>query len=113
MTDKRIVLSTAGSQEEAQKIAQALVERRLAACVNIVGPIHSVYRWKGAVESAPEHLLIIKTTAAAFPQVRAALRELHSYELPECVMLNIEAGSEDYLKWIGESVDREIGSSGD
>ncbi|MGO9209626.1 MAG: divalent-cation tolerance protein CutA [Terriglobales bacterium] len=109
MTDKRIVLSTAGSAEEAQKIAQALVERRLAACVNIVGPIQSVYRWKGAVESAPEHLLIIKTTAAAFPRVRDAIRELHSYELPECVMLSIEAGSEEYLKWLEESVDREIG----
>ncbi len=105
MTDKRIVLTTAGSQEEAQKIALALVERRLAACVNIVGPIQSVYRWKGAVESAPEHLLIIKTTAAAFARVRDAIRELHSYELPECVMLPIEAGSEEYLRWIAESVD--------
>lgn len=105
MTDKRIILTTAGSEAEARKIAQALVERRLAACVNIVGPIHSVYRWKGAVESAPEQLLIIKTTAAAFPRVRDAIRELHSYELPECVMLSVEAGSEDYLKWIGESVD--------
>ena len=109
MTDKRIVLSTAGSEEEARRIAQALVERRLAACVNIVGPIHSVYRWKGAVESAPEHLLIIKTTATAFPRVRDAVRELHSYELPECVMLPVEAGGEDYLKWIQESVDRNIG----
>ena len=105
MTDKRIVLSTAGSEEEARKIAQALVERRLAACVNIVGPIHSVYRWKGAVESAPERLLIIKTTESAFPRVRDAIRELHSYELPECVMLPIEAGSEEYLKWITTSVD--------
>jgi len=109
MTDKRIVLSTAGSEEEARKIAQALVERRLAACVNIVGPIYSAYRWKGAVESAAEHLLIIKTTAAAFPRVRDALRELHSYELPECVMLSVEAGSEDYLNWIEESVNRVIG----
>ncbi len=109
MTDKRIVLSTAGSEEEARRIARALVERRLAACVNIVGPIHSVYRWKGAVESAPEHLLIIKTTVAAFPRVRDAIRELHSYELPECVMLSIEAGSDDYLNWIAESMDREIG----
>ena len=109
MTDKRIVLSTAASEEEARNIAQALVARRLAACVNIVGPIHSVYRWKGAVESAAEHLLIIKTTSAAFPRVRDAIRELHSYELPECVMLSIEAGSEDYLHWIEESVDREIG----
>lgn len=109
MTDKRIVLSTAGSQEEARSIAQALVERHLAACVNIVGPIHSIYRWKGAVEGAPEHLLIIKTTAAVFPRVRDAIRELHSYELPECIMLSIEGGGEDYLQWIGESVDREIG----
>jgi periplasmic divalent cation tolerance protein len=105
MTDKRIVLSTAGSQEEARRIARALVESRLAACVNIVGPIRSVYRWKGAVESASEHLLIIKTTAVAFPRVRDAIRELHSYELPECIMLSIEAGSEDYLKWIADSVD--------
>ena len=109
MTDKRIVLSTAGSEEEAHKIAQALVERRLAACVNIVGPIQSVYRWKGAVESAPEFLLVIKTTAAAFARVRDAIRELHSYELPECVMLQIEDGSEEYLRWIAESVNREIG----
>jgi len=109
MTDKRIILTTAGSEAEARKIAQALVERRLAACVNIVGPIQSVYRWKGAVESAPEHLLVIKTTAAALPSVRDAIRELHSYELPECVMLQIENGSEEYLRWIAESVDREIG----
>ena len=109
MTDKRIILSTAGSEDEARRIAQALVERRLAACINIVGPIQSVYRWKGAVESAAEHLLIIKTTAAAFPRVRDAIRELHSYDLPECVMLSIEAGSEDYLNWIAESVDRETG----
>ena len=109
MTDKRIVLSTAGSEAEARKIAQALVERRLAACVNIVGPIHSVYRWKGAVESAPEHLLVIKTTAEAFSRVRDAIRELHSYELTECIVLNIEEGSEEYLRWIDESVNREIG----
>jgi periplasmic divalent cation tolerance protein len=109
MTDKRIVLSTAGSEEEARRIAQALVERRLAACVNVVGPIHSVYRWKSAVESASEHLLIIKTTEALFLGVRDAIRELHSYELPECVMLSIEAGSEEYLKWMGESVNRAIG----
>ena len=71
MTDKRIVLSTAGSQAEAEKIAQALVERRLAACVNVL-PIHSVYRWQGKVESAAEFLLIIKTTAARYAQVGAA-----------------------------------------
>jgi len=104
MTDKRIVLTTAGSQEEARKIAHALVERRLAACVNIVGPMESVYRWQGAVETAPEFLLVIKTTAAAFARVRDAIKELHSYEVPECVMVSIEDGSEGYLKWLGESV---------
>ena len=105
MTDKRIVLTTAGSQEEARKIARGLVERRLAACVNIVGPMESVYRWQGAVETAQEFLLVIKTTAAAFERVRDAIRELHSYELPECVMLNVEDGSEDYLKWLSGSVE--------
>ncbi len=104
MTDKRIILTTAGSREEAKKIAGALVERKLAACVNIVGPIDSVYRWKGAVESAQEWLLVIKTTATQFERVRDAIRELHSYELPECIVLAIEDGSAEYLEWIGENV---------
>ncbi len=104
MSDKKIVLTTASSREEAEKIAHALVERRLAACVNILGPIHSVYRWQGKVETAAEHLLLIKTTAAMFDSVAKAIRELHSYELPECIQVAIEAGSEEYLKWIEESV---------
>lgn len=105
MSDYRIVLTTAGNKEEAQKIAHALVEHRLAACVNIVSGVESVYRWKGAVESAEEWLLIVKTTAAAFEKVRQAIKELHSYELPECIALPIEAGSSDYLQWLGESVE--------
>ena len=104
MSDKKLVLSTAGSREEAEKIAQALVERRLAACVNLVGPIQSVYRWQGKVETAAEHLLVIKTTAGLFDAVAKAIRELHSYELPECIQLPIEAGSAEYMKWIEESV---------
>lgn len=104
MTDKKIVLTTAGSREEAEKIARALVERRLAACANIVGPIHSVYRWQGKVENADEHLLIIKTTAKLFDSVAGAIRELHSYELPECIQLPIESGSAEYLEWIAQSV---------
>lgn len=104
MTDKKIVLSTTGSQEEARKIAHALVERRLAACVNIVSPVESVYRWQGKVERAQEWLLVIKTTDAAFPRVRDAISELHSYDLPECVVLAVEGGSPEYLKWVGESV---------
>lgn len=104
MTDKKIVLSTAGSQEEARKIAHALVEQRLAACVNIVSPVESIYRWQGKVESAQEWMLVIKTTGAAFSRVRDAISELHSYDLPECIVLAVEDGSAEYLKWIGESV---------
>ena len=104
MTDKRIVLTTAGSKEEAQKIARELVERKMAACVNIVGPMESVYRWKETIESAEEFLCLIKTTAAALNKVQAAIKELHSYELPECVVLPIESGTEEYLGWIGENV---------
>lgn len=104
MTDRRIVLTAAGSQEEARKIAQALVERRVAACVNIVPNIESIYRWQGKVETAQEWLLVIKTTGAAFDSVCRTIHELHSYDLPECICLSIEDGSPTYLDWIGESV---------
>ena|SRR5579871_3583863 len=104
MTDKRIVLSTAGSEEEARKIANALVERQLAACVNIVPQIESVYRWQGKMESAREWLLLIKTTVENFAAVRDAIRELHSYDLPECIAINIEDGSAAYLEWIAANV---------
>jgi periplasmic divalent cation tolerance protein len=104
MTDKRIVLTTAGSEEEARKIARHLVEKRLAACVNIIPQIESIYRWQGKVDSSREWLLLVKTTDERFPAVRDAIRELHSYELPECVVLNIEDGSSDYLQWLADSV---------
>lgn len=104
MTDNRIVLSTAGSEDEARKVAQHLVERRLAACVNIVPKIESVYRWQGKVESSQEWLLLIKTSVEKFPAVRDAIRELHSYELPECMMVSIEDGSAEYLAWIADSL---------
>ena len=104
MTDKRIVLTTCASLEEARKIAHALIERRLAACVNIVPQVESVYRWQGNVETATEWLLVIKTAAAVFARLRDALSELHSYETPECIAIAIEDGSAAYLDWIGESV---------
>ena len=104
MTDKRIVLSTAGSEEEARNIANHLVESRLAACVNIVPQIESVYRWQGKVESGREWLLVIKTSAELFPAVRDAIREMHSYELPECVAIVIEDGSAEYLQWLADSL---------
>jgi periplasmic divalent cation tolerance protein len=99
-----IVLSTVDSRESAQKIAHELVERRLAACVNIVSGVESIYRWKGKIESAQELLLVIKTTSDRFEQVQDALRELHPYELPECVMVKIEQGSAEYLEWLGEGL---------
>src|SRR6266446_5609766 len=103
MTDKKLVLSTAGSKEEAQKIARTLVERLLAACVNIVA-VESIYRWEGEVEQAQEWLLVIKTTDDAFDRVRAAIAELHSYEVPECISISVEDGSAEYLQWISDSV---------
>ena len=104
MTDKRIVLSTAGSEEEARKIAHHLVEQRLAACVNIIPRIESFYRWEGKVESNREYLLLIKTSSTMYPQVRDAILELHSYELPECVEIAVEDGSSEYLQWVEESL---------
>jgi periplasmic divalent cation tolerance protein len=104
MTDKRIVLSTTGSEDEARKIAHSLVDRQLAACVNIIPQIESVYCWQGKVESTREWLLLIKTTAKNFPAVRDAIRELHSYDLPECIAVTIDDGSSDYLQWLAESV---------
>jgi periplasmic divalent cation tolerance protein len=105
MTDKKLVLTTAASKEEAQKIAHALVERRLAACVNIIPQIQSIYRWQEKVEEAEEWLLVIKTTEDAFGRVRDAIKELHSYELPECICVGIEDGSTEYLQWIAESTE--------
>jgi periplasmic divalent cation tolerance protein len=104
MTNKRIVLTTTDSEESAGKIARHLVEQRLAACVNIVPQVTSIYRWKDAVEEAREWLLIVKTTEAAFAKVCEGIKELHSYGLPECICLKIENGSPAYLQWIGESI---------
>jgi periplasmic divalent cation tolerance protein len=105
MIKARIVLTTAGSADEARKLADALVDRRLAACVNIVPQIESVYRWQGKVERAAECLLIIKTQASAFEGVRATIEALHSYELPECIMLEVSDGDQEYLEWIAANVD--------
>ena len=104
MTNKRVVLTTCGSLEEARTIGCALVERQLAACVNIVPQVESIYRWKGELESSPEFLLVIKTTAKVFDRLRDALRGLHSYEVPECIEIAITDGSAAYLEWIEESV---------
>jgi len=104
MTNKTLVLSTAGSMDQACTIAEALVNRRLAACVNIIPGVASVYRWKGKVEKSGEWLLLIKTAQEAFEPVRDALKELHSYELPECIAVAIDDGSGEYLEWISDSM---------
>lgn len=104
MTDKRIVLTTAGSIEEAQRIAAALVEQRLAACVNILPGVESVFRWQGKIDRASEWLMIIKTKAEAFERVRDAIQKLHSYDVPEIISLEIDDGSAAYLQWIDETV---------
>ena len=105
MTDKIVVLVTSGSAKEARRIGRALVERRLAACVNLVPvPVHSIYRWKERVESAKEFLLLIKTSRKRFGTVVAEVKRLHSYDIPEIIALPIAKGSANYLKWISESV---------
>ena len=103
--DSRIVLVTCGSIREARKIANTVVEKRLAACVNILGgAIHSVYRWKGTVERAKEILLLIKTSKRCLPDLEKEVKRLHGYDVPEFVVLPIVAGSRDYLGWLEESV---------
>lgn len=105
MTDKIAVLVTCGSAPEARRIARALVERRLAACVNILrAPVESVYRWKGKVESAREVLLVIKTTRKRFAALEAEVRRLHSYDVPEIIAVPVVRGSRKYLAWVSESV---------
>jgi periplasmic divalent cation tolerance protein len=104
MAEARIVLTTLGSIEDAQRFANLLVERGLAACVNIVGPIRSVYRWQGKVHDDPEYLLLIKTTAERAQELEAVFAELHSYDLPERVELSIVGGSASYLSWLSDQV---------
>jgi len=98
------VLTTAGSEEEAGEIASLLVERQLAACVQVVGPVVSRYRWHGEVEEEREWQCLAKTTRDAYEAVEAAIREVHSYDEPEIVATPIVAGSPGYLSWIEENV---------
>ena len=100
MTDKIVVLSTCENADEAARIARSLVEKRLAACVNIVPGVQSVYHWKGAVEQASEVLMVVKTSRPLLSAVRAEIEHLHSYELPEAIALQIVDGSERYLNWL-------------
>ena len=93
---------TAGSPAEGDRLARALVEERLAACVNRVAPVHSVYRWEGKVEQSEEELLIIKTRRTLFPALEQRVRELHSYAVPEIIALPVIDGSAAYLQWVAD-----------
>jgi periplasmic divalent cation tolerance protein len=104
MSDYLVVLMTAGKLEEAEKIAQELVYQRLAACVNIVPQITSIYRWKGEVGRDSEVLLIAKTERGRWAELEQAVKQWHSYEVPEVIALTVEAGSRSYLDWVSESV---------
>ncbi len=101
-----VILTTTGNQEEAQRIAEMLVKDRLAACVQITH-ITSTYLWKGKLNTEPEYLLLIKTTARRYREVEAAINAHHSYELPEVVQIPIAAGSDRYLSWVNESTQAE------
>ena len=104
-TKAKIVLVTSGSRQEARKVARAVVGARLAACVNMVSsPVESVYRWKGKVEKAKEFLLVIKTTEGRLDALQKEIKRLHSYDVPEFLVLNVVGGSTAYLDWLRESV---------
>jgi periplasmic divalent cation tolerance protein len=100
------VITTVGSHGEAERIAAQLVDHHLAACVQIVGPVSSIFRWQGAMETSKEWLCLVKTTRERFSEVERQIRSLHSYELPEIIATPILAGSADYLAWI----DHEVGT---
>jgi periplasmic divalent cation tolerance protein len=106
MSAALVVLVTVPSREDGERIAEALVGESLAACVNLVGPIRSIYRWQGAVCRDDEHLLLIKTTPAGYPALEARVLELHTYENPEVIALSVEQGAAKYLEWVAGSVSR-------
>ena len=104
MDDCALVLTTFPADGDADGFARTLVSERLAACVSVLPPMQSTYRWKGTVETAVERQVVIKTTAANVAAVEKRVRELHPYEVPEFLVLNIQAGSAAYLAWFNESV---------
>jgi periplasmic divalent cation tolerance protein len=105
-----VVLTTTSSDEQAGTLARALLDRRLAACVNVVPRVRSLYRWQDAIQDDAEHLLVIKTRASGFEALRDAIRELHAYDTPEIVMLPVADGDPDYLAWLARETSAEDGS---
>jgi periplasmic divalent cation tolerance protein len=104
MRDVVVIFCTCGTQDEALAIADSLVEARLAACVNILPPVHSIYRCQGKVETAHEFLLNIKTTQERFPAVRDRITQLHTYDTPEIIAMPVVEGSDKYLDWLRDQV---------
>jgi len=100
-----VVLVTCGSEEEAAKIANSLVEERLAACVNILSPIRSIYRWEGKIWDEKEWMLIIKTQKKRFEDLEKRVKSIHSYSVPEIIVLPIVKGSASYLRWLEETTE--------
>ena len=107
MTDAVQVFTTTGKKDDAKRIADALVERRLAACVQVVGPVTSTYRWQGKIETAEEWLCIIKSTRDLYAELESAVRELHPYEVPEILAVPVVAGSPAYLDWLKAELKKE------
>jgi periplasmic divalent cation tolerance protein len=103
----RGILTTTGTEEQALSLARALVAERLAACVNIIGPVRSVYRWRDAIEDDREFLLLIKTRATLYMKVERRVRELHTYEVPEVIALSLDRGSPPYVQWLLDSTGTE------
>lgn len=104
MTEFVVLYVTVGSSAEGESLARALVEERLAACVNRVRSVQSIYRWQGKVEQSEEELLIIKSKKNLLDKLQTRIKELHSYSVPEFIALPILEGSEDYLRWLDEQV---------
>lgn len=105
--DGIVVLVTVPTTEEAQHVADVILGKRLAACVNIVGPVSSAFLWKGEIEKASEYLLVIKTKRDLFPELTSAVQAVHSYEVPEIIGLPIVVGEKAYLSWIDAEVSRD------
>ncbi|MFC1594029.1 divalent-cation tolerance protein CutA [Candidatus Omnitrophota bacterium] len=98
-----VVLVTAANKEEAQKISNGLIQEKLAACVNVIDGVNSIFWWEGKVDSAQETLLVIKTKQSLFEELEKKVKELHSYDCPEIIALSITAGNKAYLDWIDDS----------
>ncbi|HYE75867.1 MAG TPA: divalent-cation tolerance protein CutA [Blastocatellia bacterium] len=108
MSEAIIVLTTVEALQNGENIAQLLIEKELAACVQILPPMTSIYRWQGKIEKAIEHLLLIKTRRELYPSIESEIRFNHPYQTPEIIVLSIEDGSKDYLSWLNEATKKQF-----